>query len=195
MTKGKANEKYGYRRVCLELRNSAEWKNVNHKRVQRLMREMNAKNVVLLLLFSKVKDTSVASFFRFVSGSYGWRWSWGSTLCWLMTTMRFWVRLGLITFSFSPKPVHRCPPSSIPLVETCKAMDISANDYLTHLFMNADTIKDGDEEAWTAMLPGRCDISAVKGYKERLLAAMPDPDRTEPYRQVVKDFLTEYKFI
>ena len=40
MTKGKANEKYGYRRVCLELRNSAEWENVNHKRVQRLMREM-----------------------------------------------------------------------------------------------------------------------------------------------------------
>lgn len=68
------------------------------------------------------------------------------------------------------------------LVETCKAMGISANDYLTYLFMQANTIKDGDEEAWTAMLPGRCDISSVKGYKEMLLAAMPDPERTEPYR-------------
>ena len=68
------------------------------------------------------------------------------------------------------------------LVETCKAMGISANDYLTYLFMNANTIKDGDEQVWTAMLPGRCDISSVKGYKEMLLAAMPDPERTEPYR-------------
>ena len=68
------------------------------------------------------------------------------------------------------------------LVETCKAMGISTSDYLTYLFMNANTIKDGDEQAWTAMLPGKCDISSVKGYREMLLAAMPDLDRTEPYR-------------
>ena len=68
------------------------------------------------------------------------------------------------------------------LVETCKAMGISTIDYLTYLFMNANTIKDGDEQAWTAMLPGKCDISSVKGYREMLLAAMPDPERTEPYR-------------
>lgn len=68
------------------------------------------------------------------------------------------------------------------LVETCKAIGISVNDYLAYLFMNANTIKDGDEQAWTAMLPGKCDISSVKGYREMLLAAMPDLDRTEPYR-------------
>lgn len=68
------------------------------------------------------------------------------------------------------------------LVETCKAMGICVNDYLTYLFMHANTIKDGDEQAWTAMLPGRCDISEVRGYKEMILAAKPDPDRTEPYR-------------
>ena len=68
------------------------------------------------------------------------------------------------------------------LVETCKAMNISVNDYLTYLFMHANTIKDGDEEAWTSMLPGRCDISVIRSYREKLFAAMPDPDRTEPYR-------------
>ena len=44
------------------------------------------------------------------------------------------------------------------IVETCKAMGINVHDYLTHLFLHANTIKDGDEQAWTAMLPGRCDI-------------------------------------
>lgn len=39
-TKGKANEKYGYRRICLELRNTEEFSKVNHKKVQRLMKEM-----------------------------------------------------------------------------------------------------------------------------------------------------------
>jgi transposase len=68
------------------------------------------------------------------------------------------------------------------LVETCKAMGIIVNDYLTYLFMNANTIKDGDEEAWLTMLPGRCDISGIKSYREMLLAATPDSDRTEPYR-------------
>lgn len=61
-------------------------------------------------------------------------------------------------------------------------MGISINDYLTYLFMNANTIKDGDEEAWTKMLPGNCDISGIRGYKEMILAAVPDPHRSEPYR-------------
>ena len=68
------------------------------------------------------------------------------------------------------------------LVETCKAMGISVHDYLTHLFMHANTVKDGDEQAWTAMLPGRCDISDAAAYRERLFSAVPDPLRTEPYR-------------
>ncbi len=39
--KGKRKEKYGYRRIYLELRKTQEFAKVNHKRVQRLMREMN----------------------------------------------------------------------------------------------------------------------------------------------------------
>ena len=38
--KGKGNEKYGYRRMCLELRKEEEFSCVNHKKVQRLMQQM-----------------------------------------------------------------------------------------------------------------------------------------------------------
>ena len=48
--------------------------------------------------------------------------------------------------------------------------------------LNAKTIKDGDEEAWTALLPGSCDISDAVAYREQLFSAVPDPERTEPYR-------------
>ena len=39
-TKRKGNEKYGYRRICLELRKTEEFAKVNHKKVQRLMKEL-----------------------------------------------------------------------------------------------------------------------------------------------------------
>lgn len=68
------------------------------------------------------------------------------------------------------------------LVESCKALGVNVHDYLTHLLLNANTIKDGDEDSWTALLPGRCDVSDAKVYRERLLEAVPDPIRTEPYR-------------
>lgn len=42
-TKGKSNERYGYRRIWLELRKTDEYAGVNHKKVQRLMREMNLR--------------------------------------------------------------------------------------------------------------------------------------------------------
>ena len=38
--KRKGNEKYGYRRICLELRKTDEFAKVNHKKVQRLMKEL-----------------------------------------------------------------------------------------------------------------------------------------------------------
>lgn len=44
--KGKANEKYGYRRICLELRKTEEFSNVNHKKVQRLMKELRLKGYI-----------------------------------------------------------------------------------------------------------------------------------------------------
>jgi hypothetical protein len=68
------------------------------------------------------------------------------------------------------------------LVESCKVLDIRFQDYMTHVLLNANTIKDGDEEAWTALLPGRCDISDAVTYREQLFSAAPDPERTEPYR-------------
>lgn len=63
-----------------------------------------------------------------------------------------------------------------------EALGVNVHDYLTHLLLNANTIKDGDEDSCTALLPGRCDISDAKVYRERLLEAAPDPIRTEPYR-------------
>ena len=67
-------------------------------------------------------------------------------------------------------------------MESCKALGVNVHDYLTHLLLNANTIKDGDEDFWTALLPGRCDVSDANVYRERLLEAVPDPIRTEPYR-------------
>ena len=46
LTKGKANEKYGYRRIYLELRKTEEFSNVNHKKVQRLMKELGLKGYI-----------------------------------------------------------------------------------------------------------------------------------------------------
>ena len=68
------------------------------------------------------------------------------------------------------------------LVETCKNMNINVRDYLTHLILNANTINDGDEDAWTAILPGRCDISDAVTYRVKLFNAVPDENRTEPYK-------------
>ena len=45
-TKGKANEKYGYRRIHLELRKTEEFSRVNHKKVQRLMKAMGLKGYI-----------------------------------------------------------------------------------------------------------------------------------------------------
>lgn len=68
------------------------------------------------------------------------------------------------------------------LVESCKSMNINFQDYMTYVLLNANTIKDGDEEAWTRMLPGNCDISSVKAYRQKILTAKPDPERTEVYK-------------
>lgn len=67
------------------------------------------------------------------------------------------------------------------IVETCKALGINTVEYLTHLFMNAGAIKDGDVEGWRDILPGHCDITDAKDYITSLSAAVPDENRTEPY--------------
>ncbi len=45
-TKGKANEKYGYRRIYCELRKTEEFSTVNHKKVQRLMKELGLRGYI-----------------------------------------------------------------------------------------------------------------------------------------------------
>ena len=45
-TKGKANEKYGYRRIYFELRKTEEFSTVNHKKVQRLMKELGLSGII-----------------------------------------------------------------------------------------------------------------------------------------------------
>lgn len=72
------------------------------------------------------------------------------------------------------------------LIESCKAMDINVQDYLTYLFFNSNTIEDGDEKGWTNLLPDKIDrvamVATVANYRQKLLEAKIDFDRTEPYR-------------
>ena len=57
------------------------------------------------------------------------------------------------------------------LVESCKAMDINVEDYLTWLFLNGNRVKDGDRNGWRKMLPGQSDIYQGGLYRERLRTA------------------------
>lgn len=59
---------------------------------------------------------------------------------------------------------------------------IRISAYMNYVLLNTNTIKDGDEEAWTRMLPGNCDISSVKAYIQKILTSKPDPERTEVYK-------------
>lgn len=68
------------------------------------------------------------------------------------------------------------------LVESCKSLNINFQDYMTYVLLHANTMPDGDEEAWTKMLPGKCDISSATAYKEKLFKAKPDKKRTEDYK-------------
>jgi len=65
------------------------------------------------------------------------------------------------------------------LVETCKAMNIDPQKYLTYLFSNAASCTTDSE--WDAMLPHRVDLSSVDEYYDTLRKATPDPDRKKPY--------------
>ncbi len=67
------------------------------------------------------------------------------------------------------------------LVQSCRNLDIIPIDYFTHLFLNAGGIKNGDEEGWTGILPGRCSLADAIKHKEIIASAKPDPNRTEPY--------------
>ena len=67
------------------------------------------------------------------------------------------------------------------LVESCKAQGIDTEDYLTYLFSHAGNVPEDDEDAWTALLPGKVDLSEVTRFRDEVRKAEPDPDRKEPY--------------
>ena len=48
------------------------------------------------------------------------------------------------------------------LVESCKAMDINVEDYLTWLFLNGNRVKDGDRNGWR---PWSEETTAVTAYQ------------------------------
>lgn len=45
-----------------------------------------------------------------------------------------------------------------PIVETCK-LNVDSVEYLTYLFMNTGSIKDGDVKGWRNILPGYADTT------------------------------------
>lgn len=68
------------------------------------------------------------------------------------------------------------------LVESCKSLDINFQDYMTYVLLNANTVSDGDEKSWANFLPGKCDVSSARAYREKILSAKPDKKRTDIYK-------------
>lgn len=54
-------------------------------------------------------------------------------------------------------------------------------DYLAHLFLNCNRIKNGDRDAWRAMLPGKCKLDDAVELRKKIAKAKPLEGRTEPY--------------
>ena len=67
------------------------------------------------------------------------------------------------------------------LIASCRNFGINPTDYLAHLFLNCNRIKNGDREAWRAMLPGKCKLDDVVELRKKIAEAKPLEGRTEPY--------------
>ena len=67
------------------------------------------------------------------------------------------------------------------LVSSCRNLEINPTDYLCHLFLNANLVKDGDREGWRKLLPGFSSIDDAVEHRKFVQGAKPDPDRTEDY--------------
>jgi len=65
------------------------------------------------------------------------------------------------------------------LCETCKAMKVDPQKYLTYLFSNAASCKTDSD--WDSMLPNKVDLSSIDDYYDTLRKALPDPDRKDSY--------------
>ncbi len=67
------------------------------------------------------------------------------------------------------------------LIVSCRNLGINPTDYLAHLFLNCNNLKNGDREGWRALLPGRCDLSDVAEHRRLIAHAAPIPGNTEPF--------------
>ena len=67
------------------------------------------------------------------------------------------------------------------LITTCRNLSINPTDYLAHLFLNCNRIKNGDKEAWRALLPGKCKLDDVIELRKKIAEAKPLEGRIEPY--------------
>ena len=67
------------------------------------------------------------------------------------------------------------------LITSCRNLGINPTDYLAHLFLNCNRIKNGDREAWRALLPGKCKLDDVIELRKQIAEAKPLEGRTEPY--------------
>ena len=67
------------------------------------------------------------------------------------------------------------------LIASCRNLGINPTDYLAHLFLNCNRIKNGDKEAWRALLPGKCKLDDVIELRKKIAEAKPLEGRTEPY--------------
>ena len=67
------------------------------------------------------------------------------------------------------------------LIVSCRNLGINPTDYLAHLFLNCNNLKNGDREGWRALLPGKCDLSDVAEHRRLIAHAAPIPGNTEPF--------------
>ena len=67
------------------------------------------------------------------------------------------------------------------LIASCRNLGINPTDYLAHLFLNCNMVKNGDREAWRALLPGKCKLDDVIELRKQIADAKPLEGRTEPY--------------
>ena len=65
------------------------------------------------------------------------------------------------------------------LVESCKALEIDVNTYLTHVLLNAGGAK--TEEDWDNLLPMNVNLEATSKYLDKLATASANPEQTESY--------------
>ena len=69
--------------------------------------------------------------------------------------------------------------SEVPFLFSIDSYNLT--DYLAHLFLNCNRIKNVDRDAWSAMLPGKCKLDDAVELRRKIAKAKPLEGRTEPY--------------